>query len=181
MKLKPGMKMFDFDYETPWEKKNFYKTVHGKPCCLMFLRYYGCSTCQLSIRKLMKSYGKIQEMGAELLIVLQSEPETIRGQAEQGYFPFDIICDLQQELYRRCEIGENPHPDQQSERLQEKIQEARSLGIQHGKFEGNELQAPATVVMNQNQMITYVWYGEESIDVPEEEELFQLLREAQIQ
>ena len=78
-------------------------------------------------------------------------------------------------MYQDFAIGSNPHPEQLSARLQEKIQEARSLGIQHGKFEGNEAQSPATFVLDPDKTIRYVWYGVESIDVPSSQELLRIL------
>ena len=176
MKLEVGMQMPDFAYETPWAKKTLSESTDGRKSVVLFLRYLGCSTCQLNLRKLIRDYPKFRELGAEVLVVLQSEPETIREQAQEGFFPYDIICDPSQELYHRFEIGSNPHPEIKSEKLVARIAEARAEGITHGKFEGNEAQSPATFVLDENRMITYAWYGVESIDVPENEELLALLK-----
>ena len=141
----------------------------------MFLRYYGCSTCQLEMHRLIQDYPKFAAKGAKVFVVLQSEPETLREQSAEDYFPYTIICDPKQELYQACEIGSNPHPDIRSAELEKRVQEARALGIRHGKNEGNEAQSPATFVLAGDQTIRYAWYGVESIDVPANEELLNLL------
>ena len=165
----------DFTFDTPWKSGlSLYQEMGEAPCVLMFLRYYGCSTCQLEMRYLIRDYPQFAEKGVKVFVVLQSEPETLREQAAPDYFPYTIICDPEQKLYRDFAIGSNPHPDQLSPRLQEKIREARSLGIQHGKFEGNEAQSPATFVLDPEKHIRYVWYGVESIDVPSNQELLRM-------
>lgn len=168
--------MFNFTFDSPWKTNlDFYQETEGRHCVLMFLRYYGCSTCQLEMHGLIQDYPKFAAKGAKVFVVLQSEPETLREQSAEDYFPYTIICDPKQELYRACEIGVNPHPEVRSEKLQKRVQEARALGIQHGKFEGIEAQSPATFVLKEDKTIQYAWYGVESVDVPENEELLQLL------
>lgn len=175
-KYEAGMKMFDFTFNSPWnENLDFYQETEGRPCVLMFLRYYGCSTCQLEMHRLIQDYPKFAAKGAKVFVVLQSEPETLREQSAENYFPYTIICDPKQELYQACEIGSNPHPEIRSAELEKRVQEARALGIRHGKNEGNEAQSPATFVLAGDQTIRYAWYGVESIDVPANEELLNLL------
>lgn len=176
-KLEKGMKMEDFPYSTPWKTvKSFLEESAGSLTCLMFLRYYGCSTCQLEIHELIQNTPQLNELGVKLFIVLQSEPETLQTQADESYFPFDIICDPEQSLYKRFVIGAHANSAAKSERLLQRIAQARANGIVHGKYEGNEAQSPATILIDREGMIRYSWYGTESTDVPTGEELIALLK-----
>ncbi len=175
-KLRPRMKMIDFNFVTPWKnKQNFYQEIDGKMCCLFFLRYLGCSTCQLEIHNLIHDYPKFMAKGVKVFVVLQSDPQTLRDETKESDIPFDIICDPEQSLYKMCDIGSNPNPDVHSEKLTQKIKEARALGISHGKFEGNEAQSPATFIIDKDKKVIFSFYGVESVDVPDHEELLNLL------
>ena len=56
-----------------------------------------------------------------------------------------------------------------------KLQEAQRLGLQHGAYEGDELQLPATFVTDSDGMVLYVRYGTNAADVPSMRELKELL------
>lgn len=176
-KLETGMRMEDFPYRTPWKTaKSFLEESSGSLTCLMFLRYYGCSTCQLEIHEFIQNTPQLNELGVKLFVVLQSEPETLQTQADESYFPFDIICDPEQSLYQRFIIGAHANSAEKSERLLQRIAQARANGIVHGKYEGNEEQSPATILIDREGIIRYSWYGTESTDVPTGEELIALLK-----
>lgn len=175
-KYVPGMRMFDFTYDTPWlTGRRFYEQAGGRKCILMFLRYIGCSTCNLEMLTLRRDYMRFQAKKVKLFVVLQSEPATLREYGDENFFPFEIICDPAQTLYHRCAVGSNPHPEKRSERLEQKLSEARSLGIQHGRYEGNEAQLPATFILDEHQNILYAKYGIDSVDIPEHADLLRLV------
>ena len=176
-KLRVGDKVFDFNYQTPWEKGlDFRDVTSGHLVCLMFLRYYGCSTCQLELRELTRQYPRLKKLDVKLLVVLQSQPETMRLSTPRNLFPFEIICDPDRNLYFYFDIGDNPAPEIMSERLKQRVAQANQQGIVHGLYEGNELQAPATFLLDQQGIARYVWYGKESSDVPTGAELVDLIK-----
>lgn len=178
VKLAEGMKLPDFTFQTPWRKgASFLADSAGSCVCLMFLRYYGCSTCQLEIHELIEQHPALEKLGVKLYVVLQSDPETLRQEGDQEDFPFDIICDPEQALYHTFQIGSNPDPEHMSAKLADRVAQARACGIVHGKFEGNEAQSPATFLLDREGVIRYAWYGVESADVPTGNELLQLIRE----
>ena len=59
--------------------------------------------------------------------------------------------------------------------LKKDLSEARSLGIQHGRYEGNEAQLPATFILDEHQNILYAKYGIDSVDIPEHADLLRLV------
>ncbi|WP_186429520.1 peroxiredoxin-like family protein [Clostridium sp. BSD9I1] len=176
-KLSIGMKAPDFNFMTAWNlENNFYDSTSGKRNILFFLRYYGCTVCQLQILKFIKNYERFKEKDTQLFVVLQSEPETIREQDSKGDIPFAIICDPSQELYKLYNTSAAKNMlGLGSFNLFKKVEEAKKLGLTHGKYEGNELQLPATFVIDEEGIIKFVHYGQDAGDVPDIDELLKLI------
>ena len=74
-----GDKAIDFTYQTPYGKTSTLKEKVQKAdkTFLIFLRYYGCTICQLDIRAYRENYQKFLDKDAQILLVLQSAPATI--------------------------------------------------------------------------------------------------------
>lgn len=176
-KLSVGMKGPDFNFITAWNaENNFYKNISGKKNILIFLRYYGCTACQLQILKLVKNYERFKEIDIQLFVVLQSAPETIREQDNKGEIPFTIICDSAQEVYKLYNTSvAKDMSELGSPNLLKKVEEAKKLGLTHGKYEGNELQLPATFVIDEEGIIKFLHYGQDAGDVPEIDDLLKLI------
>lgn len=181
MKFQTGEKLDNFMFDTPFEPglelKETAERVSGRTA-LLFLRYYGCTLCQLDIHRLAAGYGEIRDAGGQVLVVLQSRPQTIAGQVKPDDLSFDIICDPEGKLYETYEI--NPAPSMEAmvdAPTMEKIKAAQAEGFQHGEYEGNELQLPAVVVVDRDLTVTYAHYGTTAGDVPDVKELARLLTE----
>lgn len=171
------MKAPDFYFMTPWTKgNNFYRCIGSKKSILLFLRYLGCTTCQLRIHNLINTYRKFQDKGAQIFVVLQSDPEIIKNKFTEGEIPFTIICDTDQYVYKLYNVRPlESKPDQFSPNLLKKIEQARSKGFKHGLYEGNELQLPATFLINSQKKIEFVYYGQDYADIPDHDDLLALL------
>ncbi len=179
-RLEIGMTMEDFSFETPFETgrslEETVKRVEGKTA-LVFLRYYGCTLCQYDIHQLAACYDEIKNMGAQLLVVLQSKPEGLKAQLKEDSLPFDLICDPDQALYKS--FGVDPAESEagmMGPNTMEKVEKARSVGFTHGEYEGNELQLPAVFIVDKDRALSYVHYGKSVDDVPEPKELAKLLK-----
>lgn len=177
-RLSAGEVLPDFVFDTPFEKgcrlAEFAKRA-GKTA-LVFLRYYGCTLCQLDIHQLAENYEKITADGGQLLVVLQSDPETISGQMQRKDLPFDIICDPRQTLYRK--FGIKPAASMMGmmdAKTFVKVAKAIASGYKHGKYEGNEQQLPAVLVVDDTCKLQYVHYGKSAADIPSVDELAKLL------
>lgn len=173
-----GDQMPDFTFNTPFESGcTLGKIVQQAPkTALLFLRYYGCTLCQLDIRQLTKHYEEICAGGGQFFVVLQSEPETISSQIKKGDLPFEIICDPQQELYQKLEIEAAESMAAMADvKAMVKLAKAAACGIKHGKYEGNEQQLPAAFVMDRERNLSYVRYARTLSDMPDVEELKSLL------
>lgn len=172
--LKEGQQMPEFVFNTPFEKDlSFHEVAKGKKTGLVFLRYYGCSLCQLDMGYFAEEYGKIAAAGGQLLIVIQSDPKRLADELKKpDAFPYRIVCDPQKVLYEQFSIKPAGSKEEMAgPNTMDKIMRAKDAGYQHGDYEGEELQLPAAFIVDENGIVRYVHYGKTVDDVPMVEEL----------
>lgn len=180
-RLTTGGAMPDFTFDTPFESgRTLSETVvrvKGKTA-LIFLRYYGCTLCQYDMHQYARAADKIAAAGGQLLVVLQSNPAKLAAQMKPGDLPYGLVCDPEQTLYRQFEISPAPSKLKMADaKTFAKIAKATAGGFKHGDYEGDELQLPATFIMDGGLKLSYVHYGASVGDVPTPEELIALLAE----
>ena len=175
--MKVGDVLPDFTFDTPFEKgKTLYGAAGGEPVFLLFLRYYGCTVCQLDIRRLKEDYPRFLAKGAKVLVVLQSKPELIAEKQKPGDLPFDIICDPEQKLYRQLEIAPaSSKMAMASLGLIKKMSEAKKEGLTHGEYEGDELQLPALFLLDGTGRVEYAHYAKNLTDMASHDEMLAML------
>ena len=178
-KLEMGQKLPEFTYDTPFERglsmSRTAEAVQGKTA-LVFLRYYGCTLCQLDLRDYAKSIEQVKAAGGQLLVVLQSDPDALADQLKEHPLPYPIVCDPEQKLYKQFEIRPAASKLGMADpKTVAKIMRARKEGLQHGAYEGEELQLPACFVVDREMNLTYVHDGKSAADVPNAGELTALL------
>lgn len=165
-KLKKGDQAPDFVYDTPWEKGiSLSEKIREKPTFLYFLRYYGCTLCQLEILDIIEDYNKFTEKNAQILVVLQSDPALIREQVKEE-LPFDIVCDPEQKLFKLYNVRPaTSMEDVLSARLFDRVKIAAEKGLKHGKYEGNELQLPALFQLDSDLTVKFAHYSKDMADL----------------
>lgn len=178
-KILQGDTLEDFSFDTPFEQNKtlseLLNKVEGKTA-LLFLRYYGCTLCQMDIHNLIKDYDEIKKINSQIIVVFQSKPESISSNVKSEDLPFEIICDPEQTLYIKYDI--KPATSQAKmvdAKTLAKVAKATMGGFKHGEYEGNELQLPATVILDKNRVVDYVHYGTSVGDTPSIDELVTLL------
>lgn len=170
-RLYPGDQAEDFAYRTPWGEGRL-SDNGGKSTLLLFLRYYGCTICQLDMQRLKQAYEKIEAAGGRVLVVLQSDPAVIREQIGRDFYPFDIVCDPEQALFRRYHVCPALSMERMADlRALEKIGQARAAGLVHGKYEGNELQLPAVFLLDKDNTVQKAHYAAKAADLPDTDQL----------
>lgn len=176
--LKVGDVMDDFTYTTPFEtgKTLSAEAKKASRTAVIFLRYFGCTLCQYEIHKLIVNYDKLTKNGGNIMVVLQSDPAIAGEGLRKEDIPFDLVCDAKAELY----IHNSVFPAESFAELTDaktmaKIMEARKEGFTHGKYEGSELQLPATFVLDKDRKVLYAHYGRSASDIPTINELEALL------
>ncbi|MCE5196557.1 MAG: redoxin domain-containing protein [Negativicutes bacterium] len=177
-KLVQGQIAPDFTFRTPWlENQKFSEWVAKAPkTILIFSRYYGCSLCQLDIAEMAEAYPKFAAKGVQVLIALQSAPETMQAELNEDSLPFPIILDPEQTIYHLYDL--NVAEDLKkavSLKTLSRLAKAKSRGFQHGKYEGEENQLQAALILDRNRQVLFVKYAESLADIPDAEELLALL------
>lgn len=156
-------KALDFIYNTAYETGlRLSETVkQANYTYLIFLRYYGCRSCQVDLIDLTQAYDRFRAKDAQILVVLQSSPEITRENMETGGVPFTIICDPDQKLYPLYEVAAAADKEgctvnmtqEDAEAFQAKLQRAVEMGLEHGAYEGNEYQLPAYFLLDRNMQL----------------------------
>lgn len=177
MKLNVNEKMTNFTYLSPYRdgQQNLTDFLQGKKTYVVFLRYYGCTVCRVDLHTFANRYAELADKGAQLMVVLQSDPALVNREAPLGTFPFEIACDPQQSVYQQFEIM--PAKSKLAmvggglSKALKKMKQAKALGFEHGEFEGNEQQLPAIVLVDENGTITYSHYAKNLADMPSFDEM----------
>lgn len=177
-KIHVGDRFPDFRIETVYGTASSITECTGDgKTAFVFLRYYGCTLCQYEMINYAEHYKDIVGNDGRLYVVLQSTIDSIKKQTAAEAFPFDIICDPKEELYKELNIPAAKDMEELGGGdVMSKIAEAGKLNLSHGDYEGEELQLPATFVINKDMTVTYVRYGENVGDTPTYTELKTLLK-----
>ncbi|HWP80198.1 MAG TPA: PatB family C-S lyase [Candidatus Acidoferrum sp.] len=173
-RVKAGDRLPDFEYDTPYiSGLRLSESLGGRPCALLFLRYYGCTVCRVDLHMLEEEYAKITEAGGQVKVVFQSDAALLKEELGDKVLPFDIICDPEGRLYKRFgiraakskfELGASPA-------VVKKIMAAGKLGLSHGRYEGDELQLPACIVVAPDLTVKSAYYGKNAADTPDAAEI----------
>lgn len=166
----------NFSYENALsQKKSFHEILTG-PTILWFMRYIGCTACQVDLHDLEQQLPELKRRGIQVVIVLQSTPQSIRQQRPEG-MPFEVICDPEGQLYRKFDVlPAKSKMTMLSVQLPKKLSRAKSLGLSHGEYEGNEQQLPALFLLNDQGKVVYTRYAKTLTDLPDVEDLPDMLR-----
>lgn len=173
-KLNIGDKMPNFIFDTPFEKNIQFETaIKDKKTALIFLRYYGCTLCQLDIANFKKEHDKIAQSNGQLFIVLQSNADNLAQQLiSPDALPFKIICDPDKKLYEEFDIKPaKTKLGMVGFKTMAKVKKAENEGHKHGEFEGDEMQLPASFIIDEKGIIKYTKYGKSVDDVLETDEI----------
>lgn len=176
MKLTVGSTMPNFEVTTVKKGDTYLKEiVGGRKTAIYFLRYIGCTICQYDLANIQEGYSKLEENGAKAVVVLQSPVDKL----QQTAFSFDIISDPKLELFKELEIVAAPSMEVLvSGTSMAKMDKAIAAGYAHGEYEGDELQLPATFVVDENLKVLYAKYSKDLDDLPTIDDLSSVITEA---
>lgn len=178
-RLEVGEALPDVTVNTPFQENvKLSALTAGKKTMLLFLRYSGCSLCQLDMHELKEHYDLITRVGGQALVVLQSDPKKLAAQlASQDAFPYTILCDPERKLYERFAVFPAAGAmEMTGPGLMEKLALVQERGIQHGEYEGDEMQLPAAFAVDGALKLTYVHYAQGLGDIPDATEIAALLK-----
>ena len=115
-----------------------------------------------------------------MFVVLQSPAERVNNETEEFKLPFEIICDPDQVLYKSLELPVAKDKDELhdfgSKAWEEKTAIIKASGLTHGEYEGEELQLPATFILDYELSILDVHYGKFSSDNYDTDQLVKIMK-----
>jgi len=179
MKLEVGQKMPDFTFDTANKTGlSYLEETKCKKSVLLFLRYYGCSICQLDMYEMEELIEKFNDLNVDVKLVLQSSKEILSKELAAKPVSYDIISDPEQKLYKEFELGSAKDMEElgASPKLVEKVRRTRKAGYEHGEYEGNEMQYPAVFIKDANDVIEFAHYAQDIADLPSAEEILGLVQ-----
>jgi thioredoxin-dependent peroxiredoxin len=178
MRIKAGEYITDFEFISQYNEKLHLSDIFekNKNTLLVFLRYYGCPVCQLDLKEYREKYQTLKETETELIIVLQSTPESIRDQG--GAFEFLIACDPEKKMYQELDIrAAKSMIGMLSFKTIAKVKRTKQEGIEHGEYEGEELQLPAAFLIDKTGKVIFSHYAKNLGDMPSPEDFIQMVGE----
>lgn len=160
------------------EKKAMEDLIGGKPTFFMVLRYIGCTVCRYDVHLLQERYNKFTEKGAQVYVVMQSDPEVVKADLAGVTLPFDILCDPELIFYNELQIEaakDIPELVGDMAKFEEKVELATKAGFEHGKYEGIEEQFPALFFVNKDGVVKVAHYAKDIMDMPSIDEMIAMI------
>lgn len=179
MKMQVGDRLPDLPITTAFGTADtLYGLLGGKNTLLWMVRYIGCPPCHLDTHRLAERYDRIAAAGANVAVVMQSDPAVLREAVAGETIPFDIVCDPEMALYKALDVQPAKTMEEAAgkdlgglDKLMAKGKACEELGYTHGKYEGDEMQLPAVFVADGDGFLKYVHYARYIADLPDYDEM----------
>ena len=177
--IQVGEKLPDFTVDTQdLEGVTLHSLLKGKTI-LRVLRYIGCPSCRLDVHEIAESYGDFTTRGAQVLVVMQSTPDSLNAALNEEDRAITYVCDPELQIYRALAID----PAKTKEELigtdpsawAAKRARADAAGYVHGASEGEEMQLPAMFIVDEVGTVLFAHYGKTIPDIPTVDEMLALL------
>jgi peroxiredoxin len=135
-----------------------------KNVVLVFLRYLGCPICQMTLADLKNEYGRFTAKDAEVVAFVQSPPETIRKSGDASAFPFRLIPDEDERIYKLYRVGVTNIFGLVNPNVLRQGLKAMLKGHRQGKKEGNTFQVPGEFIIDKNGVLRLARTGKDAGD-----------------
>lgn len=178
-KYKKGDMFPELTFKTAYRQNVQTRDILKGKTVFWVLRYIGCPVCRLDVAIIAKRYEEFKEKGAQVFVVMQSDPEHIRESLKDIELPFEIICDEDMKFYKQLHIlpadSFEVLAGAMKEEFRKKSTEAEEVGFTHGDYEGDELQLPALFIVDAAGTIVFAHYAGELMDMPDVDEVLEHL------
>jgi len=162
-----------FEFDSPDGKNvKFPDDFKGKWVALHFLRHLGCPLCLEKLNELRANQPKYKDAGLELFVVVQSTDKRVKDYSLKKGMHY-LIGDHPRKLYdlygaEKGGVGAFLAPSVMVATVR-----ATLKGNLHGAFEGDELQKPASFIINPEGKIAFLRYGKNIADVISEAQFWE--------
>ena len=163
-----------FEFNSQDGKKiNFPADFKGKWLALIFLRHLGCPLCMEKINELASNHQKYKDQGLELFVVVQSTEKRVKDYILKKGIKFNMIPDHGRAIYDLYGVAKGGLAAFLAPAVTVATIRATLKGNFHGPFEGDELQKPASFIINPDGKLAFSEYGRNIADVTKEAKLFE--------
>ena len=159
---------------------------NGRPALLLFWRHYGCSCGRDRAARLLEEYSKYQELGANVVVIGQGEPERAADYAARNKIPCPVLCDPTFQVYQAYDLLEGKTSqvlfDADDDYLKCDLEAGRSLqNSRHGTERAsvdNPWQLPGEFVVDKKGVIRLAYRYQYCEDWPNPLVLIAAIKEA---
>jgi len=155
------------------KKINFPADFKGKWLALIFLRHLGCPLCMEKINELASNQQKYKDQGLEPLVVVQSTEKRVKDYAQKKGVKFSMIPDHERRIYELYGVVKGGLGAFLAPAVTIATIRATLKGNFHGPFEGDELQKPASFIIDPDGKLAFLEYGRNIADITKETKLFE--------
>lgn len=143
---------------------------------MIFLRYYGCTICQLDLMELEENIDEFKKNKVDIKVVLQSSRDKMLESLRSSPLSYEIICDPDMRLYQEfnLEIAKSKAKLGGGITLL-KLAKAKKAGIEHGEYEGEEMQLPAIFIVDKSKQVVFSHYAKNVADIPSSKEILKII------
>jgi thioredoxin-dependent peroxiredoxin len=131
---------------------------------LVFLRYAGCPICQLALHDLKDAYEEFRTLGAEVAVFVQSPPESIKKSGDISAFPFRLIPDPNETIYKLYGVAVGSLIDMLHPQTVARGIQAVTHGHMQGKMEGSQWQLPGDFIVDKDGNLKLARVGKNLAD-----------------
>jgi len=135
-----------------------------KNVVLVFLRYAGCPLCQMALGAMKASYNEFESKDAVVAAFIQSPRERLAEAGDVSEFPFHIIPDPEEHIYRIYGVGSTNILGLANPNVLIRGLKATAKGYKQGKMEGNLWQLPADFIVGKDGRLTLARIGKDVSD-----------------
>jgi thioredoxin-dependent peroxiredoxin len=168
-----------FEFTGPGgEKNNFPADFKGKWLALIFLRHLGCPLCMEKLNELNANFQKYQDQGLELCVVVQSTEKRVQDYIAKKSIKFNMVPDHGRTIYELYGVAKGGLGAFLAPAVTVATIRATLKGNFHGPFEGDELQKPASFIIDPDGKLAFLEYGKNIADITKEERLFEAFAQA---
>jgi peroxiredoxin len=164
-KLKAGMQAPDFTVADANGREYSLGQLRGsKSAVLVFLRYAGCPICQLSLQQLKNAHAEFEARNAQVMAFVQSPAQTVLQSGDVSAFPFPIIPDPDERIYKLFGVGSGGLGALLAPRTLQRGIQATLKGHRQGKMEGNTWQLPGDFIVDPQGVLKLARMGRDMGD-----------------
>lgn len=164
MTLAMGTKVSPFSFLDQNGKEMKFPEDFGSKVAIFFLRHLGCPLCKEKIAELKTHQHRFAQHGIRLVAVVQSTPKRAQEVHLNQSLPYILAPDREKRLYQLFDVKKGGFKEFTAPAAFMASVRATFKGHTHGKFEGDELQVPASFLLGPDGTVIYAHYGKNISD-----------------